>query len=379
MSILTISPSSPAILGASQTIWALLLERVSGEKRLLPSAIGLYSNALRRAQQEVNDPQTDKCTIIGTAHLLSVCELFQRVSLDDAGTTRPHARWLVSFMERHRDDIGNEGMQRFRRSNVRLVAAWEILITRRSYANTTLLLETDLCDGTITTLSDLTLLTASLLEESDNLCRADYAPYPSSIFDMLERIVFLERMLHDWMSKYIKTSPSSPYRLVEPKSLPYTTGRGTRSLFRSVYVFRDLQTQVLYISYWLCQLLLVDARLNIASAHECKFDADVNETMRLKVLAKEYADHSSKSMPTMGAPYAAWAGRIMAVRPLHLLLLYYKQHRDWQKLSWCVECARDIGILVDRVAKFGPGCAAQACRTTTSTQSTTADVEASSI
>lgn len=349
MSILTISESSPALCSASQTISSLILHRISGEWRLLPSAKRLYSTALKQARLEADNPDTDNCALIGTAHLLSLCELLQRLALDDSGTTRPHASWLIHLMETNRNDIDNPKLQRMLHSNVRLVATWELLIARNGpQIFTKSLRDKELSAGTVTSMSDLTLITSNTLEDSDRLCSEDRDCSPSHALDTIEKIISLTGTLHTWMTNYLKTLPGSPYHLIESSTLSYLTSRGTRLLFRRLYEFVDLQVQILFIGYWMCHLTLVDAHLDIVQAHEPKLDADPIEIVRLKCLANEYASHLSRSMPTLGVPYAAWAGRTMAVRPLHLLLLHYRRHKEWQKLSWCVECAHDIGVLVDK-------------------------------
>lgn len=252
-------------------------------------------------------------------------------------------------METHRRDTDNDRLQRILHSNVRLVATWEMLIARRSPCSVaTLPHSNELSTGTVTSMSDLTLLTSDLLEQCDRMCSEDRDHSLSLVLDTIAKIVRLEGLLHAWIASYLKTSCGSPYRLVETSSLPYLTSRGTHVLFRRIYDFTDLQVQILFISYWMCQLMLVDAHIDITRSYKDKLDTDPTEIIRLKRLANEYADHLSRSMPTLGVPYAAWAGRTMAVRPLHLLLLHYRQHKEWQKLSWCVECAKDIGILVDK-------------------------------
>lgn len=266
-----------------------------------------------------------------TAHILSVCELFQRVSLDGPGTTRSHATWLISFMEAHRDDVTNERMQQLRNSNVRIVAAWQILIARKNPCRAmTVCDETELSAGTLSTMSDLTIRTSSVLEDSDKLCRQGSESSLPYILHALERIVSLEGALHGWMANYIKTMFCAPYWLVEATSLPFTVGRGTHSLFRRVYDFVDCQVQVLHIGYWMCQLALVDTQIDTVKANFDKLETDYTELGRLKALSDENADHLSKSIPSMGTTKAAWAGRLSKFLAYNQRLRYYD---DYDQMS----------------------------------------------
>ena len=344
--LITAATLSPALSKALDAVSLLVFDRVGTDPRLARAANSAYVDALRLTRQELSRRNNDKRVVIGTAHWLSMCELFRSTSLDELGA-RPHTRWLISYMESCRAEQQDPGIRALMESNLRLLATWEALVMRKRPCRPGELLdETGLQpDGTLATLSSLVIMVSGVLEDSDKLCQQEAEPSIPRILNLIARIVGLEGKMHDWMAEYYKNIPGCLQWTTEACQLPWPIGRGTLSLFRRVYDFSDIQTAIVHINYYLCLLVLVEAHLEIRNIHGHRQDAEYAEYMRLKRLSAEYADSLCKCMPFLGKPTNGWAGRIMAIRPLHLLLLHFRKRLDWQKLSWCVECAADLGIV----------------------------------
>lgn len=352
LSFLSLAISSPALLNASKTLLALSLHRACRDPRLLPAASGYYTKALRHAQVEATSTEKDPVRAIGSAHLLLICELFQGVSFDDTREKKPHARLIITFVERYRGDQSNLGMQRLRKSPVPLVAAWELLIARKNPCREAVPPpESELSDGSISSMSDLTILTATVLEDCDTHLMAKRSVSSPLILHTLQRIVSLQGVLHDWMTNYLKSLNGSPFWLIDAGDLPCPAGGATRLLHPHVYAFASTAARAACIGYWTCHLALSDAQAEIVKAHELAMDVDPSALARIKSLSEEYASHISRSMQSVRTPRGPCGPLTMTTGPFHLLILYYERHKNWQLVSWCVECARYLGIPVDRLSE----------------------------
>lgn len=352
-SILTAAPASPALSSGLRSVSLFVAHRESEDLRLFHAARPEYTNALRDTRIELSRLDKNKSAIVGMSHMLSLCELFNDLSLSEGAAGVYHARWMVAFIESYRTDHLTLEIRRLLESGIRWFATWGVLLARRSIRgfNMGSLDNTEEGgDSIVIRIGDLLIATAGILEESDNLCK-EYDPSVFRILTTLDKIVRLEGTLHEWFSRYYKAAPTSGamYWTVPAGSL---TRRKTEvwasPLFKRIYDFPSIQTASSHISYWMCQMLLVEARISIVSTFfttvEDAIDTRSADLVRLRRLADGYADSICMSMPFMGKSDNGWAGRIMAIRPLNLLMMHYKQRCDWQKLSWCAQCASDLKL-----------------------------------
>ena len=341
------SSLSPALSKALDAISLFVLHRTSNDPRLDQNATSSYTNALTLTRRELRRPNTDKRVVIGTAHMLSMCELLQSTSLSDMGA-QPHTRWLLAYLETCRMQKSDEHLRLIlQSSNIRVIATWEGLISRkrpcvpRNPPDSADLLP----DGSRLSLSNLAVVVLDIVEDSDNLCHQELDPSLPRVLDAIRQIVWLEGKLHDWMAGYYKTTSVIQYRPVDPSQLSSSSARSPTSLFRRLFDFLDLQTAFNYVTFWMCLLALTETHIDIVLTYQRNYDLDHNEYFRLKKLSAEYADSICMSMPYMGQPFNGWSGRLMTIRPLHFLVLHFKKHCDWRKLAWCVQCAADLGSI----------------------------------
>lgn len=340
------SGSSSALENAVSAVGALVVHRTSKDPRLVHDATLMYSRAISHARRELAG-QLDRRSMIATAHFLSLYELFYRVSLDETGA-RPHSFWFLFLTKPNQEEPIDESMRVLLDSNMRLFAMMETLVSRKCpFAIGSLVDKSQhqICRAsTPATFTNLGLMVANAIEASDVMCEPDSDPDMAEILNLLEEIVRLEGMLHDWMTDYNKRISHVPYWLTAVH-LSYPKVRGTSCLFRHLYEFPNFHTTVIYACYWMCLLGLAQALNHIVRIHYCKIDAEIKERIRPKLAADEHADSLCMTIPFLGRPQHFWAGRITAVRPLNMLYDYYKHAKNWPKLAWCVYCAEDLGSL----------------------------------
>lgn len=339
------SPLSPALAKALDAISLFVLHRTSNDPRLDQSATSSYAEAVTLTRHELDRPNDDKRVIIGTAHMLAMCELFQSTSLSEM-RAQPHTRWLLAFLETcrmHRDDAGVTLI--IQSSNIRAIATWEGLISRKRPCVPKVPPDSaDLVpDGSRATLTNLAVMVLDIVVDSDTLCQQELNPSLPRILGAVREIMWAEGKLHDWMAGYYQTTSVLHYRPVDTRQLSCSSACRPPGLFQRVFDFYDLQTAFNYVTFWMCLLALTDAHIEICMTHQRNYELDYMEYFRLKKLAAEYADSICMSMPYMGQSFNGLSGRLMTIRPLHFLLLHFKKHGDWQKLAWCVQCAADLG------------------------------------
>ena len=339
------SPRSPALSNVVDAMSLFVLYRASNDPRLEHSAMSSYAKALTLTRREVGHPNIDKRIVVGTAHMLTMCELFQSTSLSDM-RAQPHSNWLLTFFETCRMQKDDEDLRLIlQSSNIRLFATWGGLISRKRPCVPRLVPEpADLLpDGSRWTLTNLAVMVLDVVEDSDTLCEQELDPSRPRVLNAISEIVRAERKLHDWMAGYYKTTSYIQYRPVDQRQLSCTSTHRSPCLFPRVFDFHDLQFAFDYVTYWMCLLALNEAHIEIATTHHRRFDADFNDCFRLKKRSAEYADNICMSMPYFGQSSNGWSSRNVAIRPLQFLLVHFKRHCDWQKLAWVVQCAAHIG------------------------------------
>lgn len=342
-SIVQTASSNPALARSTKTVSLLVLSREHQQSRFSHAATEMYADALQAARQQVRNPNMDKVLLISVGHMLSLCELFFGGTLDDT-SSRHHTRWVMSLVESCCRDPEFPIAHPLRASPMRLFATWEALIVRRLPTGLPLPTEDSRVHppGSMATLSDLTIITAQLLEGSDHACRDSSFSNVAQVVGFLNELVCAERKLHICMKSYYESTAGAHYQYTATESQPRS---GVTPLFPFSYGFADLESTKMHIGYWMCLLALTDARLEISKTYRHPLDIDSSEPIaRLDKLVNEYADHICMSIPFMGRPSCGWSGRVIAIRPLRFLLQHFRKRGEWQKLCWCVQCATDLAI-----------------------------------
>lgn len=342
-SIVTNAASNPALSRSTKTVSLLVLSREHRQPHFSHAAIEMYIDALRSARQEICNPDLDRVTLISVGHMLSICELFLGSTLDDSGS-RHHTKWVISLVESCCQDPKFPTAHPLRASPLRLFATWEALTVRHLPSGLPLPAEDSRvhASASMATLSDLSITTASLLERSDTSCMQRSLSSASQLLDFLNELVRVESKLHGCMKSYYEVNAGVHYQYSVTRT---DKRRGVTPLFHFSYEFTDLESTTMHIGYWMCLLALTDTRLDISKAYRRLLDIESSEPFaRLEKLVNEYADHICMSIPFMGRPSCGWSGRVIAIRPLRFLLQHFRKRGDWQKLSWCVQCAADLAV-----------------------------------
>lgn len=167
--------------------------------------------------------------------------------------------------------------------------------------------------GSTASLADLSIKTASLIENSDNLYEQDASPGLSHVLCVLQELAKVESKIHAWMASHYKTTAGSQYHFT---AAPYRRIQGALPLFRLVYDFSDLGSNLVHIGYWICLLALVDAQVDILKTYRRLLDVESAQFLQLEKLVTEYADNICMSIAFMTKPDCGWSGRVIAIRPL---------------------------------------------------------------
>lgn len=231
--------------------------------------------------------------------------------------------------------------------NMRAFSTWGLLIRRRCPSNLDLKLDDlDLQrDGEPSTLLDLAALVSKIARDSDVLCNPKAIANIDVLLDHLAEIRSLEAMLYDWMGVYSAQFDVPTYWLVDSEHSLFPRIRNTKLLFNKVYDFPDFRFALLHITFWMSLMALLQSYIKILGAHGSALSYEYLQDYTIRKTTTEYADHLCRAMPYMGKREHGFASRVMAIRPLHFLSLYFKEQKSWAMLAWCTYCAVDIGSI----------------------------------
>ena len=334
--------SNPILMNSAYAVSLAVLGRQTKCPRFLQAAIEVYASALRGLRRRLDDLHSDKMALAGITHMLAMTELFFVKSLDDA-RARPNTRMTLLLIESYRQEPESSKAHPMFQAPTRLLATWESLISRNlppgvrtchgDTATPSL--------GSLSTLSNLTIHTVSMIEDSDDFCKQAERPVLKGILDVLNSLVQLESRIHSWIATHYQSTSGSLYHF---SSTTKPSCGSETPIFRVAYDFSDLEGCILHIGYWMCLLTLVESQLDIMAQYRDVLDPEPAELIRLEKLSGEYADNICMSIPFMGKRESRWSGKLFAIRPLRFLLAYFKKRSSWQKLGWCVQCAKDLEI-----------------------------------
>lgn len=338
--------TSPALSSAVNAVSALVLNRATLDPRFLHAAVSSYATAVSQARAEMATT-SERSVLIATAHTLTLCELFYRVSLDET-QARPHSRLILQLTQSEaiRAGADDPAMSIMMRYGVRLLATWETLVSRKSpFAVSDLAAEFHAhAAGSPDDLMNLGIYTASLIEEGDVLLERSI-PSALETLKYLDAVVRLKGMLHEWMTSRNSQSSRPLYWLVAVERHRFPTVRGTSTVFPFLYEFPDLFVGNLHATYWMCLLELTHMHIQIINAVQQDLEFGTPEYLSLRRAMNEYANNICMSILFIAKAEHAWCGRMSATRPLHLLCQHFVRTADWRKLAWCVHCAEDLGCI----------------------------------
>ena len=337
--------SSAALKNAVSAVSVSTIYRKTNDARMLHTATTLYFSAVREARKEL-EMTLDPATNVAIGHIFTFCELLRCTSLNDS-SAQPHTYYTISVLESNRSNSHNGTLWWFANGVIRAFAAWGLLLWRKCPLDLNIS-STDLCqpgDYQFSTLLDLALVVSKIAHDSDKLCDANIYVCPLVLLDRLTEIRRLEGALYDWMGAYSTQNPRPLYWLVDVQNTTCAAVRDTKALFGKIYEFNDLHIAIIHVTFWMSLMSLFQSYARILDAHHSKLDSEYTQYFRVKKMLDEYAAHLCRTMPFMGRRDSGYAGRIMAIRPLHLLSLYFKEQKNWSKLAWCSHCAVDMGSI----------------------------------
>jgi hypothetical protein len=337
--------SSAALNGAVSAVSVSTIYRKTNDARMFHAATTLYYSAVSKARKEL-EASLDPAISVAIGHVFTFCELLRCTSMDDS-SAQPHTYYTISVFESNRASSDKGPLSRFANGVMRAFAAWGTLTWRKcpSDIDISSINRYQSGDCPLSTLVDLALAVSKIAHDSDSLCDAETITCPLMLLDRLTEIRRLEGKLYDWIGAYSATHSRSLYWLVDVQNSTCATVRNTKALFGKIYEFNDLHIAIIHITVWMSLMSLFQSYARILDTHHSILDTEYTQHFRVKKLLNEYADHLCRTMPFMGRRDSGYAGRIMAIRPLHLLSLYFKEQKNWAKLAWCSHCAVDMGTI----------------------------------
>ena len=337
--------ASAALKGAVSAVSMSTIYRKTGDARMFQAATTSYFSAVRDARKEL-ETNVDPATNAAIGHTFAFCELLRCTSVDDSGA-QSHTYYTISVLESNRAISGNEALSQFASGSIRAFAAWGPLAWRKCPLNIDTS-SSDLCqpsNSDLSTLVDLALVISKVADDSDKLCGADIVTCPFALLDRLTEIRWLEGKCYDWMGAYSAQKSLPLYWLIDVQNSICAAVRNTKALFGKIYEFNDLEIAIVHVTVWMSLMSLLQSYVRILDAHLSMLGTEYTQYFRVRRMLNEYADHLCKTMPYMGRSKSGYAGRTMAIRPLHLLSLYFKKQKNWSKLAWCSHCAVDMGSI----------------------------------
>lgn len=340
-STINVATNDAALEASTKAACLLVLNRASQDPRFLDAAHSRYSNALIRTRRQLETKGIDRRTLLGTAHFLSLCEAFNSTSVESIAA-RPHTMWFVSLLEScHGDPVYGVLLG----SPMRVFAVWELLVARQLPPN----VKAPTLDNRSTdqpgSLEMICNLAVNVIALSGGKPESSLST-PESL-ERLQTMAEFEGRLHRWLSGYYEQMPKAQYRIADS---PFTKQSPnvlllTSTLFRKCFVLPNIMATMTHMLYWMCMALLAGSRHQLLTKRKHEFDVDDLQLKATTSTLVESLDNIAMSMPYTKEKECGWSGRLLAIRPIHFLVIGYKELQDWDKVAWCLQCAAELKIV----------------------------------
>ena len=358
--ILLDTPDTADFAAAANALYLTQLATAHGDQRLFQNAARSYQGALQLVRRRLMQPEAcHNDHIFGTIHIMSLCEAFRGLSVDDNSRKQHHNGMAVLFQTRGPKSIQNLYMK-VQLQQHQQQALIEGLFTRRRPAigKGVWLSVPKKCHIRLTELTSLALRVPGALEDADSLCRKGSFASPEEIMDLLSTFKNLERELQTWMIQWYTEFDTLPYWKVPASKLPWLRQviRSESEAFTSALQFPTPLFAKGHVTYWMSLLALLQAIKQVAELHPFPLLAKTlpAQSERLQSQISESADNLAMTAVFLINPLNGIDGHIEACGPLLFASMWFERNGGHDKLEWCYQMFQYIDSRGIRIPKRTP-------------------------
>ena len=336
--ILTLTPDTASFAAATNALYLTQLATSTSDQRLLKNAARTYQGALQSLRRDLSKPKA--CyddPIFGIIHVLSLCEAFKGIAIDDRGLNQHTKGAAMLFQARGPKSLQNVYMMIQLQQHHRRVLLDGLLSRKRPLIGRGRWLDVDKnCYLKLTSLTTLALQVPGALEDADKLLTQGSNANLDEIMTMLSSLKSLETKLQNWMTAWYAQIEVSPYWKVPYSKLQWLP---RPSMFASALEFPTPLTAKAHVLFWMPLLCLREAIKQVAGLHPFPLLATTTP-LQNKILTDEINDIAKNLCMTamfLTNPLNGIEGCMEACGPLLLVLKWFERVNDLEKLKWCYQ------------------------------------------
>jgi hypothetical protein len=336
--ILTLTPDTASFAAATNTLYLAQLATSTSDQRLLQNAARTYQGALQLLRRDLSKPKA--CYddhLFGAIHVLSLCEAFKGIAIDDRGLNQHTKGAAMLFQARGPESLQNVYMMIELQQHHHRVLLDGLLSRKRPLIGRGRWLDVDKnCYLKLTSLTTLALRVPGVLEDADRLLAQGSNSNLDEIMDMLSSLKSLETKLQNWMSVWYAQIEVSPYWKIPSTTFQWLPRSNT---FASGLEFPTPLAAKAHVLFWMPLLCLREAMKKVAELHPFPILATTILLQQKKSIddINEITDHLCMTAMYLMNPLNGVDGCMEACGPLLLVSRWFEKINDHERLMWCYQ------------------------------------------
>ena len=354
------TPERHSFSAAANALYLTQMANTTGDQRIFQNAMKSYEGAVHVLRKDLSRPKS--CYddhLFATIHVMSLCEAFTAVSVDDSSRSQ-HTKGVAGLLEDRGPSSIQTAYMKLQLQQHQEQALWEGLMSRKrpTVGKGVWLGITKQCPVNLTELTTLALHVPGALEDADLLCSRGASAPLEEIMEMLAGFKELEWRLQSWMTQWYTDFKVLPHWKVPLTTLPWLKpfiGEETAA-FPSALEFPAPVFAKADAMLWMLLLVLRQATKDVAALHPFPLLASTESAQAVKLHDEimECADNLCMTAKFFCKPESGIEGYMYACAVVQLASMWYDKIGDADKLAWCghmVHSIEEKGIKAPAVDK----------------------------
>ena len=333
---LTLTPDTASFAAATNALYLTQLATSTNDQRLLQNATRTYQGALQSLRRDLSKPNSCfEDNVFGTIHVLSLCEAFKGIAVDDRGLDQHTKGAATLFQARGAKSLQNVYMMIQLQQHHHRILLDGLLSRKRPLIGRGRWLDVDKnCHLKLTSLTTLALRVPGALEDADQLLAQGSNAGVGEIMNMLSNLKTLEAKLQKWMTTWYAQIKVSPYWKVPATTLPWVPQSNT---FASSLQFATPLAAKAHVLFWMPLLCLRETVKQVAELHPFPLLASTAPVQEKKLNDEinEIAENLCMTAMYLTNPLNGVDGCMEACGPILLASKWFERTNDYEKLIWC--------------------------------------------
>jgi hypothetical protein len=330
-------------VAATNALYLAQLATSTHDDRLLRNAARSYRGALQLLRRDLSNPEA--CYddhVFGTIHVLSLCEAFKGIAIDDASQDQHTRGAAMLFHTRGPSSLQSVYMMIQLQQHHHRVLLEGLLSRRRPLIGKGDWLDVDKnCYLRLTSLTTLALSVPGALEDTDELLAQGSNANLDKIMNMLSSLKAVEARLQNWMTAWLTEIKTLPYWKVPYSAFPWLPHC---SAFTSALQFMTPLAAKAHVLFWMPLLCLREAIKQVAELHAYPLLATTmaQQSENLNESIAECAEGLCMTAMFLINPISGFDGCMEACGPLLAASRWFLKAKDHERLNWCYQMFEHI-------------------------------------